>query len=313
MNRSMIVISLVCAAACDPYSMENAGRTQTTAQCHALFTCCAPEERLSMAGMLSASGISDEETCNEKLGANSDLLYDAIAQAVAAGRAEWDSELARICSQPIIDAQNACDAQAAFDAQRNLPDDCKDENGFAKSPIIGKVADGDLCYQTFECASVGAICELNTSDEPGEQLITTKGECKGRAREGEACDRYACAEDLYCHLDYQTGDATCRAVSGRGDACTGGPECASDLYCSYETSTCEVQLPNGESCSSHQQCVNRCDGATGRCANKLADGVDCSEPKECATGTCNYEYKCGPYGPSEAVEVTIDQCDGTAD
>lgn len=97
---------------------------------------------------------------------------------------------------------------------------------------------------------------------------------------GDPCDTEDTNENDLRICDYiavdECVDGTCihRQEGREGDACTRtevDDTCAVGFTCSWETDSCVALLPDGQSCSSSQDCENHCNFSTGVCEPLYCD------------------------------------------
>ncbi len=249
-----------------PYNIDNLCETNIRAQCHFAHQCCNASER-NLAGT-AFSQYRNEDDCVRESIIESCGFFEVVIESQRAGRFDFDEELVQGCFQPRIDALNSCDAKAVFD-----PEEDPDCEGVGLTSGAGKVADGDLCFEDFECSTTGAVCKPN---EPGddEVLVSAKGECEAPPKEGEDCPAFICASGLYCDT---TAAPVCAAMKPEGADCDGNNECVSG-NCQFDfagTQTCEPKKDNGEDCLFDSECKSEfCDGNTSQCAGAVDDGRD---------------------------------------
>lgn len=273
-----------------PFAPDQICESRIRALCHFAFSCCSAGER-DLFGDLS--NFRDEGHCIEELLAEAGSCGNApeVQQAVQQGRFEYDGALAEQCEKPIIDALNACDADAVLGDELEQDEECLGVGVFAGSFAYGTgtVKDGDECFEAFECATPGSVCEPpEDPEDDGKVLITRVGTCKEPAKEGGDC-----SED------------------GSGGLCEEG------TFCDFQTEKCvAIELsPNGATCFDDSECesgfCNDTDVAVdATCADLLADGAECFEDDDCQSELCELDdaeetFVCVPQD-----DVVVEACNG---
>ena len=247
------------------YAPDQLCETIIRAQCHFAFACCSAAERTDFAGGLARFRSEDNcvQTLLEDNGvcANERVVHESVNQ----GRFSYDTALAESCLKPAIDAANSCDGGAVLgDDLPDPPTECEDASGFAFG--TGLVANGDPCFNSFECADEGAICDP-PEDDPAddETLRTSVGSCRAPAKIGDDCSA-------------DGSDGLCEP----GSFCNGADVCEED----------PALLPNGAGCNNDRDCLSDfCDditdpAAASVCADKLAAGAACNNNGDCASDVC---------------------------
>jgi hypothetical protein len=218
-----VIILLLCATAC-----RNARSTCEEAQqiqCEFTFRCCEDDERYAYG---AGAYVTSEGECAEQA-KRICAFFAGVDESIAAGRSEFDAELADTCINQAREKRDSCDPNYEFD------DECSSAGFFFAK---GLVEDGDTCATSFECAD-GGDCVIERNDD-----YTPKD------------------------VDAETGnvEGECVVPPGEGDACPEGT-CQSGLYCDFTDNTCKAQKENGEPCADYDECESyNCDFDTGECA-----------------------------------------------
>jgi len=253
----MLASLLVTAAACSPgrFSVEGACVAQAKAICSFQYNCCNASERHDAFDMAQSAPYDDESTCVE---VNTRTLCgdDRAVGSVDAERAVWDETKAEECYKPLYTALEACDAKTAFSFKANSAE--------CKAILVGKVSNNGTCFEGYECATKGAICEPKDSPNPMTPLITSEGTCVPPAALGQSCAMKACAPDLYC--DFAT--TNCAALKADNAACMGSQECQSKNCVQGGTGgMCGAKKANGQPCMGDSECQSDvCDPITNTCS-----------------------------------------------
>lgn len=253
-----------------PFAPDQLFETQVRANCRFQFQCCTAAER--------SVQFLDEATCveaNFEQNASQALIGQRAQQAIQAGNAEHDAELAERCLRPFLDAANSCDPNVVFGVgERDLA--CV--AGQSRFFTVGLVKDGDDCIDDLECADEGDCVVDN--DEP--EVISLAGKCRSRAGDGDDCDERECQTGLACIRDGE-GTPTCQEVElkGKGDSCFDDEEC--------DTGFCKPVAGGG------------------RCF--FDDEIGCSEDSDCDEDNgdfCDFDEDGGECDDAPDVEI----CDG---
>ena len=149
-----------------------------------------------------------------------------------------------------------------------------------ESPLGGPCDDG-----LHRCA-LGAYCQM--------------GACAAVvATEGASCTELdACANPMYCNLDFATGTGACKTPAASNAPCvrTDLRPCGDTRdYCDPQTLTCTRSAAPGASCANGVHCVDfaRCIGnecvadlAVGESCTTAPSAADCAGTLVCSDGTC---------------------------
>ena len=196
------------------------------------------------------------------------LLFDIFKRAAAAGVANFDGELAYECLQSLRDAT------------------CKNEgdNTACEYILTGDVADGDDCFDDFQCG-VGSYCARDD-----ESSCNSTGRCRAALGVGGDCDIDRCLPELHCVSSGGGGggpnNRNCQD-GGEGARCNGDDECNADRYCS--DGFCAEDNLSGQDCASDAQCPGDEFCVFGSCADVSQAGVPCD-------GFCTGNLYCPPAG-----------------
>ncbi|MBA3821205.1 MAG: hypothetical protein H0X17_20135 [Deltaproteobacteria bacterium] len=211
-----------------------------------------------------------------------DLL--TILGAVDDGTIKYDSEAAGDCADFIGDAS------------------CSFEGFHTENPcqdiFEGTVAAGGACFVDLQCAGFGECVQTDANCDG--DVTCCPGTCMGTFTEspiGGPCDDdlHFCGTTAYCESS-ATGAGTCTALIADGTACSEIDACANPLYCNLDfttgTGTCKAAAPSGGSCSRMDllPCADSreyCD-ATSKCVKRVAVGGACGPEISCVGyATCN--------------------------
>jgi hypothetical protein len=270
-------------------------------------------------------GVShDEESCQRALlvgPVGQHGLTTQYSVALGNGRMRYDAEAAQACLEKI--RTGSCDvfplSTRMMTQGVGMSEDCRF--------LFGRLADGEPCRWSGECGEQSACssrswyscgtCQPRRGEgmrspskkegescedwgipgtetcAPGLLCDPTHNVCRRPASLGESCDfpRNPCEWTLSCV------DGTCRALKGKGDACTAPPrstsllitnECKEALFCDAEPGEpgeCRELLDEGSSCRDSRACEPGfyCDGANppiaqrGTCRRHARKGEDCTE------------------------------------
>lgn len=233
-----------------------------------------------------------------------------IADAVAAGRTQWNPTAAKACVDLITNG--TC---ALFKNDGDVFNSC--------TALLGAVNNGQPCQNDIECATPGAQCR-QLSETPGNQCTDyvcqapspAGGSCAsnsfclpgdhcvyrvsasadvstcGSGAANQACDDDEdCDRGLFCNggLDNGTAAGVCTAAKAAGSTCFTDEECASELACvgnfGNASGICRDVRQAGalcdtnnllSSCYGHQTCESTSANVIGQC-----------NPASDLGGTCN--------------------------
>jgi hypothetical protein len=199
----------------------------------------------------------------------------SVAAAIAAHKARYDGERARLCVDAT--AAQSCDV-TAHDAHV-APAACAEV-------VTGALAGGDACSIDAECAS--GTCELPAT-------CPEAGCCVGACRAAQAPGQpgAGCAKDRDCGAGLVCGqDLTCHVPGKADEPCRIDRECGDGLACvgagGATAGTCHALPHLGEICPYHR-CAEinlRCDDASmNLCAPVGLPGAPCPASTECAIGS----------------------------
>jgi len=285
MRRVMLLAAVVAMASnCNfffAFAPDQLCETIIRAQCHFAFACCNAAERENLLFALAefrSEGECIQESLEERgVCGNERQVHDAVNQ----GRFQYDSALAETCVKPAIDAANNCEADVVLGDAAEDPDGaCEDVQGFAFG--VGLVAEGDPCFEAFECADPGSICEQPEDDpEDDEILVTRVGSCRSPGKDGDDCTEDGtdglCEEGTFCNGD------ECEAIvlGDNGDDCFADAQCESEFCNDLDfgvAPTCDDPLDDGEDCFDNNDCASEfCD---------FTEGV-CAQPADVVVEACN--------------------------
>jgi hypothetical protein len=258
------------------------------ALCKFLYQCCMAAERQhqTVQYLIGGSGIPHhtQAECEEEY----TKAYCSNAadeqESLDTGRADWDHDKAEECLQEREKAVDECDTEGLIKAlgrdplaSSGEPDACSHSE-----LVIGKVKDGDACFDDEECENhPDSFCKQNEAKSEEDTLVTAEGECE--------------------------------SLPGDGDSCEDDPICKSNHYCNYQEDPprCRTSKANGEPCDGSEQCESEyCDFANGECGNKKANGEDCFYDDECASDYCGNNGQCEDPPTGGGADVEYDICTG---
>ena len=232
---------------------------------------------------------------------------DEVTKAIAAGRIAYDAAAAGECLAGL--AATDCLASQLTDATLTS----------CLSALTGKVAQGQPCLGTFECAAgtcpsvsgdtcptvcpavakAGEACSYLSGPDCDVRagLRCSSGTCVLPTTDGGSCvDNYGCKSGLVCV------ENKCGPLRGEGDGCGADSSCAQGFFCvsgGDEGGVCEARVALGGQCgqeiedtaasSRHVQCVEGlvCKGAGLTDAGAVVAGA-CVKPTD-LDGACTVE------------------------
>jgi hypothetical protein len=267
--------------------------------------------------------VEDRATCNASVSADSEELR-AIQAAVDDGTVKYDSGKAADCADSIGDTN------CGFEGL-HVEDPCD-------SVFTGTVPTGGACVIDLQCANGGecvvtGACDPETMCCPGTCMGTvtespiggpcdddmhfcsvTDAYCKPPAAGpgpgtctalipnlGATCEEIdACANPMYCNLNFQTGAGTCARPAKSGETCVRAdilPCDDSRDHCDPTTLKCVRDVAVGATCGAGVQCVGYATCVNGACvadipaggACMVETGADCAGALECIGGVCALE------------------------
>lgn len=203
--------------------------------------------------------------------------------AIEAGTVSYDASIAATCLNDVSGL--AC------------ADLFTDENPFQACGIFtGKVAPGAECFNEWECAGGGAVCEKPTSCDNGG--VCCAGLCRAPSPTGGMCSSgQGCMPGDHC------ASGTCRS-GAVGSPCNGSYDCDDQLWCN--AGMCAADFASGGNCINDDQCPSPevcvgtglmppqgkcgrvdtvgapCEGGAGSCY----EGLYCLQPQATVLGTC---------------------------
>jgi hypothetical protein len=287
MRRLMLLVALVSLLAnCNfffPFAPDQVCETLIRAQCRFAFNCCNATERQDL--LLGFEGFRSEGDCiNELLEERGVCLNErSVQDANNQGRFTYDAALAERCLKPAVDALNACNADFILgDGAGDIAEECEVE-GFAFG--TGKVAAGEACFENFECADPGSICDPFENDPEAEEFIVTEvGACLAPAKIGEDC-----------------------GPDGSDGFCEPGS------FCDFAEEECVALKDNGEDCFIDAECLNEfCNNlvAVPECDDKLDDGEECLENNDCVSDFCEFNVEDNESFCAQPPDVVVNACQG---
>lgn len=277
--------------------------------------------------LLKCEGIADRATCNGAIPADTSQV-PAIQAGIKNGTIKYNGDKAGDCVDEL--GGRACEF-AGFHTESACSD-----------VLTGTVATDGACVLDEQCANHG-MCQPTGMCDPattccagtckgGSTISAVGGPCNDRmhtcgttayckpgaasgaigtcttlaAGEGTACDAVtACANPLYCNLNFQTGMGTCKKPAASGAACVRTDLIAcgdSRDYCNATSMTCARRIAVGAACTSGSMpCVNYASCIASTCVADIAaggacvadSGANCAGSLDCINGTCQAR----PTGP----------------
>jgi len=228
--------------------------------------------------------IGDDEDCAEGL-ACAEVTFQQIVFGVClladGGDCSGEQECAGRCIAGV------CEPLSPLGGACATTEDC------AAGVCAGSICllpNGAACTSNEDCVEtcIGGVCGprvgyLSTCDDPGDcQTDMTCSESDLRCR---LADGAPCQSAIVCDIGSCIAGVCKDTLSGDGEACLGTVDCEAGLEC--RDALCQVPLlPNGESCTSDEQCINTCIGGT--CADRLGLGASC----EVDGGDCAANLAC---------------------
>lgn len=169
-----------------------------------------------------------------------------IAQAVAAGRTQWNPMAAKQCVDMLT--ANGC---SIFK---------NDSDVFARcTALTGAVNNGQLCQNDIECATPGARCEQtpNTNGNP-----CTDFTCRAPVPAGTMCINGAfCRPEDHCVYRFQGADISVCSAGNPGDLCDSDEDCDLGNFCNGGMNNgsamgiCTAAKAAGSTCKTDEECM----------------------------------------------------------
>ena len=271
--------------------------------------------------LVACQGVQDGKTCDAAVGLDG-AEFGTIEAGVKDGTIKYDADKAAQCAESF--GNTNCTFPGFHD-----DDPCDDV-------FKGTVATGGACVIDLQCAN-GGNCQFMANCDPDVMCCT--GVCQGMGEtespiggpcsddlhfcgvnayckqptgsntgtctalitnEGGACDEFeACANPMYCNLNFQTGMGTCKKPAASKAACVRADliPCA-DLrdHCSPTTMTCERDIAVGGACGTGIQCVGYASCINSVCVADIPaggacvvdTGADCAVDLDCINGVCAF-------------------------
>lgn len=184
---------------------------------------------------------------------------------------------------------------------------------------INRGDDSNACDETFEgtvaaggqCA-ISEECVSSNCDVPSCPDACCQGTCVGdapppRPRLGDTCGDTAPCVDSFCDTD----TLTCVAYRPNGEACTSTNQCAagtcSNMVCTALPNTGEACTPSQVSSSVCRDLGDTCSATSSTCVAYGLTGDPCT-----AASDCSPIYTCGTAGTCQLRPRLGDTCGGTA-
>lgn len=278
--------------------------------------------------LVKCEGIADQTTCNGAYSSDETQL-PAIQAGIKNGTIKYNGDKAGDC----VDQLGGASCEFTGFHNDSACDDV----------LTGTVVTGGACVLDVQCANHGQCVATSGSCDPdttccagtcmgGSSESALGGPCDDEmhtcattayckpgttsgsngvctalvAGEGTACDDItACANPLYCNLNFQTGMGTCKKPAASGAACvrTDLLPCVDGRdYCNATSLTCVRRIAVGAACTSGAMpCVDYASCISGTCVGDIAaggacvvdSGANCAGSLDCISGTCQI----GPPDP----------------
>jgi hypothetical protein len=235
--------------------------------CHNLYQCCSEGE---IEKYLNVTDPESQGQCQDDLTKRCQRDLVKLTDSINNKRATFDSKTMNDCLESIVAPNGVC---ASVDTMLPWVDACMN------SAWVGAVADGGMCYATYECASKDSFCAPNET-------------CTALPGANQPCSPNGCATGLYC----ATG-ATCQPLVVQNGTCTSTSQCQKDLFCDFSlpTPVCSALHDGGQACTGNATCKsNQC--LPGTCSNSAQTCYASNQcNSRCATGGnfCNIDSDCG--------------------
>jgi hypothetical protein len=319
----MVLVSAACGAS-SPISIDEYAARGAQTVCEFQVKC---------------GGARDMTDCLSVHFAGPTVTSATLVEAVKAGRARYDGDVARDCFDAL--GSRSCNVTTA--SYHSFPEVCL-------HVFQGTLHGGATCADGAECisgtcdipacnmacctgtcrgdeapalASIGASCAINFC-RPDAFCDLTSNTCLALKHLGESCQppSYSCVEGLSCG-----STKTCTPPAGPGEPCV-APGCRErGTRCSATTGTCvPVGLP-GDPCSEDDDCsILYVCGANNQCSAGIALGAPCKKFDQCADagafcdvpdnaaiGTCTAPKPNGAscHGPFDCASNVCDPASGT--
>lgn len=241
----------------------------------ALAGCVEPPTPSNYAGEYEAalcawssgcSAFSSPAQCRDALVWDTIGRFQYLADAVEAGRMEFDADAAQACLETIAALPcegNLIEQILFFQGPSAAPEPCQDV-------FVGKVRNYDPCMNSEECEGDNAVCGFS----PTCQDACCVGACRDLGDPpaiGEACTG-SCAEGAYCAFDPMSGAQTCAKRRPAGQSCADDSSaCEGGLFCDFNGDpVCRKLLAAGASCEGDWQCADDL-----RCYNAIEGARTC--------------------------------------
>jgi hypothetical protein len=268
---------------------------------------------------VACEGAKDRTTCEGSTAIDTGE-FGTIEAGVEDGTIKYDEDKASACIDLLGDTD--CDFAGL------------DQDNPCEEIFIGTVPTGGQCVTDLQCANFGE-CEFTGTCDPditcctgtcagsvtesalggpcGDELhvCAANSFCKPPASgsgagvctalittEGGACEAIeACANPMYCNINFTTGDGACKKPAPSGAACSLMdllPCADSREYCDATTQRCVADAAVGATCGNGVQCVGYASCVNGTCLADIAaggactpsDGADCAGSLDCENGIC---------------------------
>ncbi len=202
-----------------------------------------------------------------------------LAQAIQAGRVDFDGAAAKACFEALASAP----CLPPWDQVLGIPD-CRGYLG-------GKVPDGEACYASGVNECTQGVCLREGGVCPGvcSAWIPAGGDCSGDKGLG-------CVEGTYCD------GSVCVVRAGADASCNPAYiwSCASGFNCVPDGSgggRCKPIVAEGGSCTKDEECLVFSACAGGTCKKRVESGEHCVVPWNCPAGEYCYDHDDDPSTP----------------
>lgn len=231
--------------------------------------------------LVACGNSPDSATCAESVVLEGNQVETVLAD-IASGKIMYDASEAGKC----LDEYNT---SCTFDGFMNGSDSA------CNHVFSGTVAQGGACFESLECAGgasctqTDSSCDASTTCCPGTcgapapTAVALGGVCQGSSD---------CAGKAYCKFpDSGMGDSICTAlIQTEGTACGDIDACADPMYCDLDFSTfmgvCTTAAASGAMCNKDEllPCTDArdyCDPTSMKCTRKVAVGGACPTDVDC--------------------------------
>ncbi len=232
-------------------AIDEIGTKTAELYCGLIYSCCTTAEQAEAFDGLNPKPTNEAECRQTFKGFFDGLVLPGLKEVIAAGRLEYDGDLAASCLPQL---EGNCAAVIGDPFENNAECDMV---------FMGKVADGSDCSGDDECSGADSVCVGETD--------MALGKCQARGGAGAACDFEGDCTTNYC--DFAT--SMCAEQKALGAACSGFNQCK-DSYCDFNSSVCTAKKADGQACMGSDECESDdCDMTTNTCVSSapICDGM----------------------------------------